>query len=496
MARLGWVVGALFALSVGCGDSGGEDPGGVPDPGGDPGGGDGGGGGGGTTIVVQPPLVSGAFTFYGAEQGLSADIWDASADEGGNVYVAGGDAVFAKRRGDADFIRFDPAAAGLTTNCDAEGKVACPVVSVAGAAPGVAIVGLKGVGTDGDLDPEWQLDSGGADVLAFDGATLSRTRHVQFAGMPQKMCDNDSPPPCPLDDKTWMKGRRKVRQVLRIAVNHDAGTPQYGDVWVTGSHATFSLLVANPEARGWVDLTPQFPGTEDRRYVWEHDHPAPYLPATIRNVKQWALLTGDDNTAIAIDPITGDPWASNLVRTATKQGYGANPSNGWYAQMWPPYIKEDQIGSYMDVWPDPRPEPLTLESFDALSIDYMDAIRSLSFCDDGTLWMASALHGLARRAPDGTLTYVSLPTGFGDNASAVACDPSDGSIWVGFGWGGFGRFKDGGWSLVDVQRSPPFAYRSPVRNIQIDRWASPRIVYFAHQATRLGPGGVTAYSGP
>jgi hypothetical protein len=35
-----------------------------------------------------------------------------------------------------------------------------------------------------------------------------------------------------------------------------------------------------------------------------------------------------------------------------------------------------------------------------------------------------------------------------------------------------------------------------VRNIQIDRWTSPRIVYFAHVASALGPGGVTAYAGP
>jgi hypothetical protein len=501
MARLGWVAGALFALSAACGDgSGGEDPG--TGDGGGGGGGDDVGDGGGGGAIIQPPIVSGAFTFYGAEQGLSPDVWDVSADEGGNVYVAAGDAVFAKRRGDPDFIRFDPAAAGLTTNCDEGGTVACPIVSVAGAAPGVAIIGLKGVGTDGDLDPEWQLDSGGADVLAFDGATLTRTRHVQVAGVPHKSCEDDGDPPCALDDQTYAKGRRKVRQVLGLAVNHDTGAVQYGDVWMTGSHGTFSVLLANAEARGWVDLTPQFPGTEDRRYVWEHDHPAPYLPATIRGVKQWALLTGDDNTAIAIDPTTGDPWASNLVRTATKRGYARNEdgssrtSGGWYAAMWPPYIGTDQIGSYMDVWPDPRPEPLTLESFDALDPAYMDAIRSLSFCDDGTLWMASALHGLARRAPDGTLSFVSLPTGFGNNASAVACDPSDGSVWVGFGWGGFGRYKDGGWSLVDVQRSPPFAYQSPVRNIQIDRWASPRVVYFAHVASRLGPGGVTAYAGP
>jgi hypothetical protein len=491
MGRLGWVSGALFALAVGCGGSGGGAPADPPDDGGtgDGGTGDGGTGDGGT--VVKPPVVSGDFAFHGPDQGLSRDAWDVSADEAGNVYVAGGDAIFAKRRGDAAFRRFTPAQAGLTTNCDEAGTVACPVVSIAGAAPGVAIAGFRGIGTDGDSDPDWQIDSGGADVLSFDGEKLARTRHVHVAGAPQQFCMDYGAPPCSFGDQTYEKGRRKVRQVLRLAVNHDPSTVQYGDVWMAGSHGTFSLLVASPERRGWVDLTLQFPGTEDRRYVWEHDHPAIFVPATIGGVKQYAYLTGE-STAIALDPTTGDPWASNQVRTATKRGYGRSPA-GWNAGMWPPYVSEDQIGSHLDVWPDPR--PATEWDFDALDPAWMDAVTSLSFCDDGTLWMASALHGLARRGPDGTISYVDLPGGLGNNASAVACDPSDGSVWVGFGWGGFGRYNGSGWWVVG-DGVPAFASQSPVANIQIDRWASPRIVYVAHVGSRFGPGGVTAYQGP
>jgi hypothetical protein len=484
----------MCALALACGGDGGVATGGAEgDPGGVGGdaGGDAGGGGGGPP--PEPPIERGAFTFYGAAQGFS-DVWDVSADEGGNVYVAAGDAVFAKARGDADFERFTPTSAGLTTNCDPDQKVACPIVSVGGAAPGVAVIGFKGIGTDGDSDPDWQIDSGGADVLAFDPErrTLTRTRPVQVAGAPRQFCMDYSPPPCSIGDQTYEQGRRKVRQILRIAVNHDRSTVQYGDVWMAGSHGTFSVLVANAESRGWIDLTQQFPGTEARRFVWEHDHPAINAWATINGTKQYAFLTGE-STAIAIDPTTGDPWASNQVRTATKRGYGAR-RDGWDVGMWPPYIGSDQIGSHLDVWPDPRPERSI--DFDALDPAHADYVTSLSFCDDGTLWIASAVHGLARRRPDGTMGYVSLPAGFGNSASAVACDPTDGSVWVGFGYGGFGRY-DGGWWIVDHTTAPPFAYQSPVRNIQIDRWTTPRIVYFAHQATtRFGPGGVTAYSGP
>jgi hypothetical protein len=197
---------------------------------------------------------------------------------------------------------------------------------------------------------------------------------------------------------------------------------------MAGSHGTFSVLVANAEQRGWPDLTLQYPGTEDRRYVWEHDHPAINAWTGSGATKRNAYLTGN-STAIAIDPTTGDPWAANETRLASKRGYGARP-DGWDVPMWPPWLPEDEIGSHLDVWPDKRfDDPY---DFDALDPSWMDATSSVAFCDDGTLWIASWLHGLARRGPDGTLSYVSLP-GYGNSASAVACDPSDGSLWVGFG---------------------------------------------------------------
>jgi ligand-binding sensor domain-containing protein len=124
----------------------------------------------------------------------------------------------------------------------------------------------------------------------------------------------------------------------------------------------------------------------------------------------------------------------------------------------------------------------------------MDAVSSLSFCDDGTLWIASYLHGLARRGTDGSISYLGPPPGHGDGASAVACDP-DGSVWVGFEWGGFGRWNGSSWWTIDQESPPPFAATSIVRAIQIDRWASPRTVYFSLEQTQYGPGGLVSYDG-
>ena len=65
----------------------------------------------------------------------------------------------------------------------------CPVISVAGSTPNRAIIGFKGVGTDGDTDADWAVDSGGADVVTFDGRTLARERHVRIATPPGYVCE-------------------------------------------------------------------------------------------------------------------------------------------------------------------------------------------------------------------------------------------------------------------------------------------------------------------
>jgi hypothetical protein len=472
MARLGWGAVALCALTA-CGSSGARSAARAQ------------------RGAAQPTASKDGFTYYGTGGGMAPDVWDVSADEAGNVYVAAGDTVLAKKRGDAAFQSLDTGSAGVTANCDAAGTQHCPVVSVAGGDAGVAYFGLKGLGTDGDTDPDFWLESGGADVFAFDGAKLTRTRHVHVAGWPHQFCFDHSAPPCFDGDATWEKGRRKCRQILRMAFDHRPGD-HHGDLWMSGTHCTFSLLINDPARRGWSEPSPIPAGMEDRHAVWEHDHPAMTTWATINGVRQLAFLTGD-STAIAIDPTTGDPWAANETRTARKIGAGA-VSDSWDAAMWPYWnsVGGSELGSYLDVWPDPR--PADLGTFDALDPRWMDAVSSLSFCDDGTLWIASSIHGLARRSPDGSISYVALPDGLGNSATAVACDPSDGSVWVGFGWGGFGRWN-GAWWTIAAESPPDYAAHAPVRSIQIDRWSTPRVVWIAHASSANGPGGVTRYDG-
>ncbi len=98
----------------------------------------------------------------------------------------------------------------------------------------------------------------------------------------------------------------------------------------------------------------------------------------------------------------------------------------------------------------------------------------------------------------GAWRTVPFPPNRGDAASAIACDPRDGSAWVGFAWGGFGRIRGDQWDArYWVPANAPAFSSNPVKSIQIDRWSTPRVVYLAHgPSARFGPGGVTVYGGP
>jgi hypothetical protein len=439
------------------------------------------------------PIVVGSWAYYGTALGLSDDPRDVSADEGGNVYVAGGDAIYAKVRTAETFLRFDADNAGLTKNCNDAADIAnwvpakpfyqCNIISVGGGAPGVATIGFEGFGAEADQGTPWAQATGGADVVAFDAAQgkLTRTRHVFIASPPHVVCN------APGGETTagtcsdpnnywWVNGRRLFRKVMRIVVNHDRSSPEYGDVWMGGGHATFAVLLANAAQRGWRDLTDGFgPDWTDAKDVWEHLHPA------ITDSMGIARLGA--GYALSIDPRDGTVWGSNGIRTTWVTGYGPNLSaTDWW------------MGTFYDLWTD---------SGDNWYGPTNDQVRSVSHCADGTLWVGSATHGLARIATDGTVSYLDLPdpATLADSVTAVACDPADSSLWIGLGSGGVMRLSNGAFQRVDTAGAPAFA-NQPVASIQIDRWSTPRTVYVAFAATRdatqavLSSGGVGAYTGP
>lgn len=487
-------------------------------------------GGGGPqqpAITLKPPTTVDGWTFYGAEQGLPAEVYDVSADEGGNVYVAGGDAVYAKPAAAAAstpesdvFKRFDAAAAGITQNCfqgldpwtateadldrrthpDPPGAPAmCPIISVAGAAPGKSIVGFNGYGTDGDLNGEWAKESGGLDVLSYDAAAgkLARTRHVYIATPPGVICGSfenttgSGPQVCEPWDEFMLYGRRKLHKVYRIVVNHHGGTPQYGDVWMGGTHATLAAFFNDQaEARGWYGnawvrncdtakgadpaVCPKFQDPLTGSWnVFEHEHPAfdgasfpnePGVPIGPNSTGEtWAMALAQN----------GQPWAHNGLRLAAMRGdtadLGAGVSMDW--------------SLVFDLWPDSPTAPND------------DDVRSMTFCPDGALWVGSTSHGLARvNTTNGSVSGVGLPGG-GQNVWALACD-RNGNLWISTDWGEIVRYDTRAGTFSMAPTSLPALARHVAVSIQIDDWSQPNpVVYFAMHSLEGQPGGVVAYGG-
>jgi hypothetical protein len=450
--------------------------------------------GGGDKTSKSPPLLPpvrhGDWTYWGRDQGLSDDIQDVSADEAGNVYVAGGEALFAKSAADASFLRFDAANAGFTQNCNDFSEYydetppkpfyMCRILSVAGASPGKAFIGFDSFNIESQKGATWTFSAGGSDAISFDPAkgTASRLRHYWLASPPHTICTKPvygRTSTCDPTDYWWNAGRRVFVQVLRIVVNHDKSSPMYGDAWLGGKHATFAAILKDAAARNYRDRTAGMPPEwADAKDTWEHLHPAETAPdGTFVNGRGWAL---------SIDPRTGIPWGSNEFRTTYVGGYGADLTNDEWWQ-----------GPYLDLWPDP---PQTY------FIGTDDNVHSMSHCNDGTLWLGSLTHGLARIATDGTVSTFDLPDPMlWNGVEAVACDPSDSSLWIGLRQGGLMRLRNGAFQRIDTSGLPAFT-NNPVQSIQIDRWTTPRKVYFAFRPVTddagkiLAGGGVGEYSGP
>jgi hypothetical protein len=440
-------------------------------------------------VPVVPPIQHGAWTFFGPAQGLSEDVQDVSADEGGNVYVAGGDALYAKGPDDPTFLRFDAANAGLTRSCNLASEFhveapatpffGCRVIAVAGAAHGKAFVGYDAFPIEQQNGAAWTYSAGGADVVAFDPAAgkLARTRHAWLASPPGVICATPTyeraPPSCPAGDYWWENGRRIVARIRRIVVNHDRSSPMYGDAWLGGQHGTFSAILENAAARGLVDRTAGLGAAwADAKGTWEHEHPALDGPdGAFVNGEGWAL---------SIDPRTGTPWGSNEHRTTYLGGYGADLSDD---RFW--------MGPKLDLWPDPP---------GVFGGPTADAVRSMSHCPDGSLYVGSLAHGLARIDPAGALGTVALPDPAA-GVSAVACDPTDGSVWIGLAAGGILRLRAGTFERLETAGLPAFT-RNPVQSIQLDPWSATRTVWFAFAPVTdgdgriLAGGGVGAYDGP
>jgi hypothetical protein len=412
------------------------DAGDLPDAGGadageaDGGVSDGGADGGEDKVVVLPSAAG--WTFFGPQHGGPKEVLGASLDEGGNLWVAGGEEGLFLLSAGSDRLQRFTVADGLTGYTDASGVRGFPVISVAGGPAGVAFVGYRGLEAGQDEnDPPYMVKSGDADKVERVPGGI-RVTHF----------DISTPPGV---SSTYPNGRDKIRHVFRIV--YDAAK---GDVWFGGNH-------------GIAVWSQRF------QKVLEHEHAA---------INGYRLSAQEDPSGSSYTLLSGD-WYG-LTRSAAGDiwfGGGHRTSKLAEGNF---YASHDPV---LDVWPDAvasnaRPEQ---------RVD--DYVQDLAIMGE-TLWVGSILNGLAKVGPEG-VGYVPGSALVDPKVTALEADPADGSLWVGHIYGGLTRLKDGAYHHFDYRVLGEELIAGTVPDIQSAVVGGQRRLVVSFQA-----GAVGIYTGP
>ncbi|MDY7231866.1 hypothetical protein [Hyalangium rubrum] len=423
-------------------------------------------------VVVPPPTTAG-WEFYGVNEGGPSVVYGVTADEGGNVWVAGGEeGLFLLKPGATSFQRYTMTDGLRPYGYMADGSIPqglppyLKVISVAGGPAGTVFVGYEGQpGTGYDhCENNWdgpnpipaRYKSGDADkVTLLSDGTLNVVHYDIFSG-PNVVGDEP-------------QGREKLCNVLRIA--YDKRTQS---VWFGGNHGFArgdALFEGNPACNGQHSCAG----------LTEHVHPAinayVYSHQSEDKVKypddksKWrvrgALLT-DAYYGVAVDP-SGDAWfggadRSTRFRYVSSSG-DINKPNYWRAQVMSEG-KEYAWNRY-DVWTDTVGEPQMSRPEQRTG----DHVSGIALTRDGSVWMGSFSNGLAQMTPEGVVKQ-RISAQLADRkglVSAVAADPLDDSVWAGTYWGGgLSRVKG---STVAHYGVPVFGMdltMSRVSDVQVD----------------------------
>jgi hypothetical protein len=458
----------------------------------------------------------------------SGTVMGASMDEGGNLWVAGGNSgVYVQSAGTQVFRGFG-IGDGLHPYGWLNGQVArdygvpdgtpadkspsldaTPVVSVSAGPAGTAWVGYQG---KGNCEDEWdrfgptlanheQADpsiykSGDADKVTLSGGGIAVAHYDIFSG------------PGVVGGETL--GREKLCSIWRILYDK-----AQGQVWFGGNHGF---------AMGFADYNgdPTCDGQLGCSGVFEHVHPA------INDISG-ALMT-DAYYGIAIDPVPHagngsvfyDVWFGGMIRTTRfrfgeqlgdfftagdrTQTYASSPATAGDISSDEP--AKAAYWNRMDVWPDPvgerRNPPLdwtaTYPDRKNAADWNFDNVSAIAAMKGGDVWIASSTNGLRHLDHDGKLIQEHDSRGNPIEVSdflpskqlgAIARDPTDESLWMGYrdGHGVTRMMPDGSMLRYDSAALGGNA-GSAIWDIQIAP-GTPRKVLVAFRR-----GAVGVYSGP
>jgi hypothetical protein len=434
----------------------------------------------------------------------SGSVMGASMDEGGNLWVAGGSAgVFVQENGRVSFRNFT-LADGLHPYGYLRGQVArdlgvadgtpadknpsldaTPVVSVSGGPSGTAFVGYQG---RPGCEDEWDragptlaqheqtnpaiYKSGDADKLTLMGGGIGVAHFDIYSG--PGVVPGEPP------------GREKLCSVWRIL--YERGSDR---VWLGANHG-FAL--------GFTDAS-----------VWEHVHPM------INDVHGWAMTDAYYGIALDTVPHAGaqggtvfDVWFGGMIRT-TRFRFGEEGGNFWNAMPRTELyasspatagdISHDlpaqaAYWNRMDIWPDPIGERWDPPHGDWHSREpdarnpadwNYDNVSAIAAMKSGYAWIASSTNGLRLVDHDGRFAGDATQFLPGKQIGAVARDPSDESVWIGYRDGhGLTRMMPDGSMLQYAGAALGANAGSAVWDIQIDGSGPQRRVIVAFRRGAVG----------
>jgi hypothetical protein len=403
-----------------------------------------------------------------------------TADEGGNIWVAGGEeGLFLLKPGSTQFRRFTMADGlhpygYMPDGSEPPGEKYLKVISVAGGPAGTVFVGYEGKpGTGSDhCENNWDFGnppdpsrykSGDADrvTLNADGNSLSVVHYDIFSG--------------PNVVAAEPRGREKLCTIMRIA--YDKYT---NSVWFGGNHG-FAHGKANypgdPTCNGQLHCS----GLE------EHVHPA---INAIGEHGETILLT-DNYYGVAVHP-SGDVFFGGANRS-TRFRYGSAGKNYWRAQS----LTEgrDQVSNRFDIWRDAVGEPRAPRESERRD----DNVSGMSVAKDGTVWVSSFTQGLAKMDDEGNVRRAFGQAEIGTTAlNTVAADPFDNSVWAGDRWNGvIYRLKDNTLQHYGCSVFGRTLCGSRIADIQVDTSSGKRRMLVAFLGNEKGtiPGAVGIYLG-
>jgi hypothetical protein len=441
---------------------------------------------------------------YGEAEGAPRDVLGASMDEGGNLWVAGGEeGLFLLKKGETTFRRYTMADGlqpyGLVPNRFGEmvapaGEKYLKVISVTGGRAGVVYVGYQGLPNceseawkaPGEKEDKNVFKSGDADrVVLNDDGTLrvfhydiySPGHTVPGYGQREKLCT--------VNRIVW----DKQRQTVWFAANHGMA---WGEDGYEGGKGCQSEEVR--EANAWF-----YEGETRQRCnngVMEHVHPGVELAGS--DGGEESRLAGDV-WGVAVRP-DGDVWMGTHVRTSRFRimTNGSLQASGapWDFEAARKLTEEKKYAANrIDVWPK---EGQVGEVESRLASERKDdLVMGLALTSDGSLWVGSAAWGLAQLDDTGKVVrrYFEQDPIL-RHIGAVGRDTHDESLWLGHRWGmGVSRIQ--GDKLVRYRGVLGAITSGHVNDVQFHGTGEERKVVLSFGASEDGTrrGGVGVFSG-